>query len=819
MNTYADIILPLAIDKNYTYAVPETLVDAVAVGKRVEVQFGQKRVYAGVVKRIFERETPFDYTVKPIINVLDQEPILLPQQMKLWEWIKTYYMCTDGDVMNTALPSAFKLSSETKILLNPSFNHDFSLLNDAEFQIAEALTIHQELTIEKVQAILQRKQVYFLVKSLIEKGVVLVKEELIARYKPKMEKYLALNAIYEDELELQQLFERLSRARKQLAVLMAYIQYQKSEQKNLIAKKRLIEKAAVDSGIVRTMLKKGIFTETEQAVSRLQDAHDSQVILYDLTQAQQEALAEIYQAFEQKAVVLLHGVTSSGKTQVYIKLIKDCLAKQQQVLYLLPEIALTAQMIARLRKVFGSEIGVYHSKFNDQERVEIWQKVLHGEYKIVVGPRSALFLPFKNLGLIIVDEEHDASYKQQDPAPRYHARDTAIYLASLYKAKTVLGSATPALESYYNATIAKKYALVTLLERYGNTKAPEILLENVQEAAKQKRMKSHFSDYLINTIQSALDQGEQVIIFQNRRGYSPYIICDSCTWIPQCYQCDVSLTYHKYSNQLKCHYCGYFKQLASKCEVCESTYLRIQGYGTEKLEDEIKVFFPNITTGRLDLETARTKTGFEQVIQKFEDKKINILVGTQMLTKGLDFDNVNVVGIVSADQLLNFPDFRAAERAFQLMLQVSGRAGRRDKQGKVIIQTLNVNYPVLTHVINHDYLSFFQHELYERQQFLYPPFKRIIKITIKHKQKEVVNEGSFILAKALKEGLNKRVLGPSIPLVPRVRNYYLRQIIIKLEKSSKSIATAKQFIQQTIQELKANKQYRALIVQLDVDPQ
>jgi len=409
-----------------------------------------------------------------------------------------------------------------------------------------------------------------------------------------------------------------------------------------------------------------------------------------------------------------------------------------------------------------------------------------------------LFLPFVDLGLIIVDEEHDASYKQQDPAPRYHARDTAIYLASLYKAKTILGTATPSLESYYNATTAKKYALVTLSERYGATKAPEIVLENIQEAMRLKRMKSHFSENLINTIQTALDKGEQAILFQNRRGYSPYLICDSCTWIPQCYQCDVSLTYHKYSNQLKCHYCGYSKQLLSKCEVCESTYLKIQGYGTEKLEDEIKLIIP---------------------IQRFEDKKINLLVGTQMLTKGLDFDNVNVVGIISADQLLNFPDFRAAERAFQLMLQVSGRAGRRDKRGKVIVQTLNVNYPVLTHVVNHDYLSFFQHELYERQQFLYPPFKRIIKITIKHKQKEIVNEGSFILAKALKAGLNKRVLGPSVPLVSRVRNYYLRQIIIKLEKSTKSITTAKQFIKKTIEELKANKQYRSIIVQLDVDPQ
>lgn len=818
----ANIILPLAVYAEYTYLVPPNLADKVKEGIRVEVQFGAKRVYAGVVKRIFEGEAPTNIRLKPIANILDEHAIVPTKQLQLWQWIAQYYMCSEGEVMQAALPSAFKLSSETKLLINPAFNQDFSLLDDREYLIAEALTLQTEISIEDVQAILETKNVVHVVKSMLEKGVILLQEALVERYKPQTVAYLSLNPIYHQPEQLQDLLTRLQKEKrndKQLMALMAFIHLSKTKGVDEVRKKELLEKAEITDSSLKTLIKKGVFTEFQKSISRLDKETSVHIPLdYDLSPNQETALTQIKQQFEQKQVVLLHGITSSGKTQLYIKLIQEAIANNQQVLYLLPEIALTAQMIARLRKVFGDEIGIYHSKFNDQERVEIWHKVLNNEYKVVIGARSAVFLPLKNLALVVIDEEHDPSFKQFEPAPHYHARDTAIYLASLYGAKTLLGSATPALETYFNATKTQKYGLVTLNERYGGVLPPIIEVVSITKATKNGQMHSHFTDQLLTEMKTALDHNEQVIVFQNRRGYSPSLLCADCGWIPQCVQCDVSLTYHKASNDLKCHYCDHKRPLIARCEACGSTNLQIQGFGTEKIQDELQDFLKDTPIGRLDLDSARTKHGFEQIINDFEDQKTKVLVGTQMVTKGLDFENVSLVAVLSADQLLGFPDFRATERGFQLMMQVSGRAGRRNKQGKVLIQSRNTNYKTLTHVLEGSYEAFFNDELHERFTYLYPPFVRLVVLTLKHKDNIAVNKAAAWLQKALQVRFNKHVLGPAVPMVSRIRSYYLRQFIIKIDRQSTQLQQHKQFIADTIHQLQQQPSYKSLVVQIDVDP-
>lgn len=817
MPIFVNIILPLSINTTYTYKVPQQWERKVATGKRVEVQFGAKRIYAAMISRVFTGDAPA-YKVKPIVDVLDDAPIINLQQLKLWQWMAHYYMCSEGEVMMAALPSAFKLSSQTQLSLNPSFNEDFSLLNDSEYLIAEALISQDSISIADVQEILQRKTVFPLIKSLIEKGVVLVHEKLIQKYKARKAKFITLQEPYLNQEEaLKKLFDDLARASKQLAIVMAYWQLRNTNHQSQLPAAQVIAKAAASSSQLNALVKKGVFSVVEKRVSRLNDVYDGEIVLYNLSPHQKAAKEQIEEHFTEKNVVLLHGITSSGKTQVYIELIKQQIAQGKQVLYLLPEIALTSQMIARLRKVFGSDVGVYHSKFNNNERIEIWQKVIAKEYKVLVGARSALFLPFVNLGLIIVDEEHDQSFKQFDPAPRYHARDSAIYLGTLYQAKILLGSATPSMESYYNAITSKKYGLVSLTERFGGVEPPKIELINISKARKQKQMKSVFSNQLLSEFKGALERGEQVIVFQNRRGYAPIVVCDACSWIPQCYQCDVSLTYHKYSHELKCHYCGYRRKMPSKCDSCETTYLKIEGFGTEKIEDELQTYFPKHRLGRLDLEVARTKTGFQKVINSFERKEIDILVGTQMITKGLDFGNVSIVGILSADKLINFPDFRAAERAYQLMLQVSGRAGRRSKQGKVLIQTLNPNYRVLNFVLQNNYHGFYSSEIHERMRFSYPPYVRTIALNIKNKHSDKVNASAFTLVKHLKAKLGNAILGPSVPYISRVRNYYIREALIKLPKNQQLTAT-KQFIAETIMKLKEDPKHKSTIVQLNVDP-
>ncbi len=816
--TLAHIILPLAIPLEYSYEVTDEWKDKIAVGKRVEVQFGVKRIYAGVVKRIYEKTLEEgEFKPKPILNVLDDDPILTQKQITFWDWLSKYYMCTEGEIMFNALPSGFKLSSQTKLLLNPNFNQDFSLLDDREYLIAEALTNQEEITIEDVQEILDLKNVFYIVKSLIEKSVIIAKEELQHKYKPKTKTCVRLTDEYLDEGKLEVFFEEIKRAHKQQAILMAYIQMGQMGEKPLLDKKLVLQKANASSPQMKALVDKGVFEQVQVEVSRLKDDFEGEVVSYELSVHQEEAYSKIKTQFEEKNVVLLHGITSSGKTQVYIKIMQEVVDAGKQVLFLMPEIALTSQMIQRLRKVFGGQIGVYHSKFNFQERIEIWQKILRNEYKVVVGARSSMFLPFADLGLVIVDEEHDHSYKQFAPNPRYHARDASIYLAHLYGAKTILGSATPSIESFYNASILKKYGLVQMTQRFGGVEPPKIVIVNISEAIRQREMKSHFTSLLLSEIKQALKNEEQAILFQNRRGYSPYHICNDCGWIPKCHQCDVSLTYHKYANHLKCHYCGYTRNLVSKCDACGSTHLKIKGFGTEKIEDELQLQLPETKIARLDLETARTKHGSERVINSFQSGKVKVLVGTQMVTKGLDFDNVSIVGIVSADHLLNFPDFRATERAFQLMLQVSGRAGRRKKQGKVLIQTLNPNHQTLNYVLYNDYINFFKSELHDRNRYKYPPFVRMIRLTVKHKDKDKVNEAANLLARYLKEGLPKMVLGPTVPPVSRIRLYYLRQIVLKLPKDNK-LVYYKEYIHQTVANMKQAKQFKSAVVGIDVDP-
>lgn len=814
----AHVILPLNVSQEYTYEIPPELSANLAEGSRVEVQFGAKRIYSGIVKKIFEA-TDLPFAVKPILNVLDNAPIVNSLQLRFWQWLSEYYLCSEGEVLTAALPTALRLSSETQITLNPSFSQDFSLLDDREYLVAEALTLQDEISINEVRDILDSKHVIGIIKGLMDKGVLLIKEALVEKYKPRTSTFAALHEDFRhNTTKLEEIFKKTERAPKQLALLLASVHYLQTQQQEWVEKSILLEKSETSDAAYKALIEKQILVEKQQIVSRIKDTIETPLQSFALSEEQTRVLSEINSHFETHSVALLHGATSSGKTQLYIELIRQVIAQGKQALYLLPEIALTTQIIVRLRQVFGNDIGVCHSRFNDQERVEIWHKLMRHEYKVVIGPRSALFLPFDQLGIVIVDEEHDPSYKQQDPAPRYHARDAVIYLAYLHGAKTLLGSATPSLESYYNATKLGKYALATLSERYGGAQMPHVEVVNMRKAQEEGLLKTSFSDRLLNEINLALQNGEQTIVFQNRRGYNPYILCDACGWIPQCIQCDVSLTYHKYANELRCHYCGFRRKMASRCESCEGTYLKEQGAGTEKIEDQLQIYFPQAKIGRLDLEVANTKTGFERVIGEFEQRKIHILVGTQMVTKGLDFDNVSVVGIVSADQLLNFPDFRANERAFCLMTQVGGRAGRRQKQGKVIIQSLHPHKKNLEFIVNNDYNSFFVEEMYERMRYQYPPFTRLIILTIKHLDSEKANAAAIALFKDLRQGFGDRILGPATPLVSRVRNYHLRQIMFKLEKSAAILAHHKQVLRDCLRHFAETPEYKGVVLQIDVDP-
>lgn len=811
--TYTDVILPLALPQSYTYAVPVELVEFVKPGHRVIVQFGKNRFYSAIVQRVHHEKPALD-NIKLMEGIADEEPIVTERQLVFWKWLSEYYMCTVGEVMSAALPTGLKLSSETKIRFNESYSGDFESLNDDEFLIVQALRAQSELRLPDVQDLLKKRNVYTPLRTLFNLGITISAEEIVERYKPRTETYVRLSNEFQNESRLEKLYDELTRAPKQVELLLAFTQLH--HKTKFIKKNELLALSKSTPAVLSTLMKRNVFEEFKMEVSRLGNFQTAEVDMPLLSNEQQQALSEIHQQFENKNVVLLHGVTGSGKTNIYMELIQKAVAKQQQVLYMLPEIALTAQIINRLRKVFGKNVGVYHSKFNQNERVEIWNKVLHGEYKIVVAARSGLFLPYKSLGLIIVDEEHDASLKQTDPAPRYNARDASIVLAGYFNAKVLLGTATPAVETYYN-TERGKYGLVKLMKRYGNVELPELQAVDIRQETKRRKMTGSFSSVLIHEMSEALKRKEQIILFINRRGFANYQICNTCNYTYRCKNCDVSLTYHKFSHQLKCHYCGYFESMNNKCKSCGAIDLDIVGSGTQRVEDEVAEIFPAARIARLDYDTTKTKHGHTEVIAQFENREVDILVGTQMVTKGLDFDNVSLVGIVHADQLIHHPGFRSHERAFQLMTQVAGRAGRKNRTGKVIIQTADVLHPVLQNVLSNNYQKMYETELLTRRQFLYPPFARIAEVQLKHKQVQPLEQAALYLCNELRKKNSGKILGPSIPFVSKVNNYYLREVMLKTTPQQKDINAIKKHLHHLIEDIRAKKEWKAVEIKVNID--
>lgn len=809
---FLEVILPLALPKTYTYAVPFELAESVKIGHRVIVQFGKKKIYSAIVNSVHHQK-PEDYQPKLIEEIADEKPIVSLKQLKLWQWIADYYMCTMGEVMTAALPSALKLSSETIFLYNQGEDTDWQLLSDDAYLLAEALQANTELKIEDVQAIIGRKKVYPIIEELMVQRICVVKEELQQKYSPKLVSFITLNPRYKSEQALNVLFENLEAKPKQSDVLMYFLHL--SPGFKAIPKSELLKNEKISASSLQTLVKNDILIEEKKAVSRLLEDNLDVDLLEKLNHQQTEALEQIEHIFSENDVAVLEGVTGSGKTHVYIKLIESQIKKGKQVLYLLPEIALTAQIVMRLKKYFGERVGIYHSKFNEQERVEIYRNVLDKKYDIVLSARSGVFLPFENLGLIIVDEEHERSFKQFDPAPRYHARDVAVVMTKIYNCKTLLGTATLSLETYRNVS-AGKYTKVQMPERFGDAELPEISLLDTVDLKKRKEMQGIFSNQMKDAIAEVLGRKEQVILFLNRRGFASYLNCNVCDWVPYCPHCDVSLTYHKFFNKLICHYCNYQEMNPKSCKACGSNDLNVKGIGTEQVEDEIGIIFPEAKVARLDLDTTRRKHGHEEIIFDFQDKKIDVLIGTQMVTKGLDFDNVSLVGIINADQMLNLPDFRAGERAFQLIAQVSGRAGRKNKKGKVLIQTSNPDHYILQAVKAYDFNTVLFHELHHRKQYFYPPFFNLIQITLKHKQAEAVTDASRQLGDLLRKPLGNRILGPTTPLIGRINNQYLKQILIKLEKDSSKLKKAKEEIEKAVNELQLK--FKTVRIVIDVDP-
>ena len=812
---YMDVVLPIPLERFFTYSLTAAQAEGLQPGVRVAVPFGKNKLYTALVYRIHQTP-PEVYEAKPLHQILDEAPIISPLQLRHWEWMAAYYMCTLGEVFRAALPGPFLLESETLILRNPEVVVEEHGLTDDEFLIYEALQHQEMLRIKDVMDITGRKSILPIVNTLLSKGVVRVKEMLDEQYKPKMVRYVDLDSRYASEMDLSELLDTLSRAPKQYQVVLKLFQL-KGGSDTPVKAKELLRESESSPAIVKALVKKGILKEIHKRTDRVIYSGDAPIAPMKLNTFQEEALKVIRENFGKERVTLLHGVTSSGKTELYVNLVAEELKKGRQVLYLLPEIALTTQLIARLQKYFGEKLSVYHSRYNTQERVEVWNNVLEQKSKaqLIVGARSALFLPFRDLGLIIVDEEHETSYKQFDPAPRYHARDAAVVLGTFHNSHILLGSATPSLESYHNAQTGK-YGYAHISRRYGNVLMPEIELVDLKDKIRRKRMQGHFSDRLIEEITETLEMKEQVILFQNRRGYAPVLECNTCGHTPQCPNCDVSLTYHRHKNQLRCHYCGHHTPLHTSCEACGSFTLDTKGFGTEQVEQELKEFFPKVVVGRMDLDTTRGKHAYQNIISSFESREIDILVGTQMVTKGLDFRHVNLVGIMNADALLNFPDFRAHERSFQLLTQVAGRAGRTEKRGKVIVQTYNPYHQILKQVSTGDYEGMYREQLYEREQFQYPPSHRVIRITLKHKDFNKVNEASAWLGQALRTAFQFPILGPEFPPIARIRNQYLKNILVKIPRDY-PLSKTKKGIKRIEQSFNAIAPYRGVRIIFNVD--
>ncbi|MBB1150389.1 MULTISPECIES: primosomal protein N' [unclassified Myroides] len=814
MHYFVEVIVPLALDPTFTYRINEMEFDFIQVGMRVAVPFGRNKVYTALVVEKHHRQ-PALYEAKDIHEIIDVEPVVTPAQIKFWTWLAEYYMCTLGDVYKGAMPSRLLLESETIIQWNDKSVISVEELNDAEYLLYEAMQIQAILKLDEVIAILNRKKVFPVINSLLSKGAIFLQEEMVEKYRPKQIRYVRLAEAYTQEDGLTKLMEVVSRAVKQRELVLKYFQLQ-AIQKKPISVKQLIDEGESSQAIVNALIEKGVFEAYYLNHDRV-IFNEATAEGIQLTDDQSKALWEIEQQFKEKEVVLLHGVTASGKTEVYIKLIEKYVAQEGQVLFLLPEVGISTQLVQRLTAYFGNQVAVYHSRYSHNERLEVWNQVLQQseKAKVILGTRLSVFLPFQDLRLVVIDEEHDSNYKQHDPAPRYHGRDAAVVLAMQHKAKVLMGSATPSLESYYNAH-QKKYGLVELTKRYTNVLLPDIVLVDIKDKYKRKQMTGHFSDQLIDEINQALSLEEQVILFQNRRGFSPVVECMTCGAVPECPHCDVSLTYHKYRNELRCHYCGYTLPMPKQCVRCHSVDLNTKGFGTEQVEEELRELFPNKRIGRMDQDTTRGKYAYEKLIESFENRQIDILVGTQMLAKGFDFDNVNLVGIMNADNSLYHPDFRAHERAFQMMTQIAGRSGRFDKKGKVVIQTFNPYHNIIQQVTNYDYKSMYKEQMYERHNFQYPPFYRLIRLTLKHRDFEKLREASFWLYNNLKGQLGIPVLGPEEPAINRIRNQYIRVILIKIPQQV-MLNQTKGNVRRILKSFESIGAYRSVHVVANVD--
>lgn len=810
---YISVLFPLALPGLYSYKVPDELKDQIQFGIRVEVPL-KNRLYAAIVVEMHET-LDLKYKARFAISVLDEVPIISPQQYKFWTWLSSYYACTMGEVMQVALPSGLKLSSETRLILHSAFKLDELELDDREYLIVEALAIQKELSIDQVQAVIQQKSVHPILRKLLQRGIILIQEELKRKYKPKKAVYIKLASNIEGNNEaMSAAFDAVKRSEKQTRVLLNLLSVGKSTE--AIPRRLLIKNTDTDSSVIRAMIKKGILESEERSVSRIKSYGEETQDLSPLSEVQIQAVKHIEEGLSEGKVCLLHGVTGSGKTRIYMELIQKWTAEGGQVLLLIPEIALTTHIVARLQHVFGDDLGLYHSKISQHERVELWNAVKNGKI-LIVGARSGLFLPFENLKGIIIDESHDQSYKQHDPTPRYNARDAGIFLASQLKIPILLGTATPSLESYAHG-ISGKYKLIPLMERHGEAIMPEIRLVDLKKAYASKRMNGSLSQDLCDAIQVSLDANEQVILFQNRRGFAPILKCDKCDWKAECINCDVSLTYHKHLDKMRCHHCSYQILMPEFCPACGNEHIRVSGTGTQKIEDEIINIFPEASVRRFDYDTANTKASHSEILEAFEHREIDILVGTQMVTKGLDFEHISLVGVIEADRLIHFPDFRSYERAYQLLTQVSGRAGRKKKQGVVIIQSFEPEHPIIQDVIRQDYPHFFNREIQERKNFYYPPFSRLIKITLKHRKSAIVDEVSLLVAMELRKQLAKRVIGPSLPAISRVRNLYIRDILIKMENRGDIILQAKKLIHQLKEKVQHTDGFKSVRISLDVDP-
>jgi len=809
---HIQVILPLALRGAFTYRVPEEIAPDVEVGKRVVVPFGKRRYYSVLVYKMGV-DVPKGTRPKDISYVMDDIPVVTDLQFTFWEWISDYYISGLGPVMNTALPNALKLSSRTSVSLHPEFD-SYEEFSDDERMIIAQLSTHEQMEVSQLEALASKRSIQRAISSLLKKGVVITSEEMKPQAKPRMIERIELSAEFRDEERLNETIESLSNAPKQFELLMRFLEITGGDIKAAVNRTLLLQRSSASPAILRSLLDKGVFSSLEILAHGEESTGDQEVVL---NADQRDALVDLKAQFEEKICALLYGVTGSGKTMVYAELIKEMLAQGKQVLYLVPEIALTTQLVERMKKLVGEEVHVYHSRFTDRERLTTWMRLLDsGGEEIVIGARSALFLPFHNLGLIIVDEEHETSFKQHESAPHYHARDAAIWLANKVGAKVLIGSATPAVESMFSAR-RNKFGLAELKRRYADVQMPSIHIVDMTKSKRADVMDASFSGELVEGIKAALTQKQQVILFQNRRGYAPYLMCESCGWSAECVNCDVNLTFHKHFEKMLCHYCGYSYKLPKHCPQCQSAKMKVKGFGTEKIESQLENIFPEARIARMDLDTTRKKNAFQNLITAFEEGSIDILVGTQMVTKGLDFENVGLVGVLNADGLWNRPDFRAFERAFQLLTQVSGRAGRKGRRGRVMIQTYRVNHPVLEYVVNHSYEAMYQHQIAERQQFLYPPYARIIQFKLMHQDAKFNREAAQFFAGLLRERFERRVLGPEEPPIPRIRGRYIRQIYLKLEQGV-SLGKTRQAIWECIDILEGHESYRKVKLQVDVDP-